>query len=121
MKVIHRDIKPPNILIDNNGQIKLIDFGLSAIIESGKLQNTFCGSPAYTAPEIVGCHAALCLLLQLAGNTYAGKPADVWSLAVLVYLMVAKKLPFDCVQKTLVCEWSPPENVSAGIHNTNAN
>jgi len=78
----------------------MIDFGLSAVIESGKLQNTFCGSPAYAAPEI------------LEGKNYVGMPVDVWSLGVLMYLLVAKRLPFENVQKTLMCQWLSPENIS---------
>jgi PAS domain S-box-containing protein len=99
LRVIHRDIKAPNILI-RKSEVKLIDFGLSAIIESGNLQHTFCGSPAYSAPEM------------LLGNNYAGKPVDIWSLGVLLYLMVSSKLPFDCLQKILACEWVQPDNVS---------
>jgi PAS domain S-box-containing protein len=100
MQVVHRDIKPTNILIDSTGRAKMIDFGLSAISEAGKLQGTFCGSPAYAPPEII------------LGTKYMGPAADVWSLGVLLYAMVANKLPFDCLGKILACNWTRPESVS---------
>jgi len=98
--IVHRDIKPTNILIQTNGQVKLIDFGLSAIIESGKLQGTFCGSPSSAAPEI------------LLFDNYSGMSADIWSLGVVLYAMLTSKVPFDCLQKILAFEWNHPENVS---------
>jgi len=100
MQVIHRDIKPTNVLIDGSGRAKLIDFGLSAVSEAGKLQGTFCGSPAFAPPEII------------LGTKYQGPAADVWCLGVLLYSMVANKLPFDCLAKILACSWVLPENVS---------
>jgi len=100
MHVIHRDIKPANILVRKDGHVKLIDFGLSAIIESGKLQGTFCGSPSYVAPEIV------------LSNLYSGTSADIWSLGVLLYAMLTSKLPFENLQQTLACQWEQPQNIS---------
>lgn len=51
--IIHRDLKHNNLLLDENKNVKLIDFGLSNYAEEGVLRSTFCGSPAYAAPEIV--------------------------------------------------------------------
>lgn len=51
--IIHRDIKHQNILLNAQGEIKIIDFGLSNFKEEGKLRATFCGTPAYAAPEMV--------------------------------------------------------------------
>ncbi|XP_057785400.1 CBL-interacting serine/threonine-protein kinase 12-like [Salvia miltiorrhiza] len=54
--VYHRDLKPENILLDEDGNLKVSDFGLSAIPEQIKqdgLFHTFCGTPAYVAPEVL--------------------------------------------------------------------
>ena len=46
-------MKPENILIDNEGHIKLADFGLSKDISKSQKANSFCGSPAYLSPEMI--------------------------------------------------------------------
>ncbi|OMO54749.1 hypothetical protein CCACVL1_27627 [Corchorus capsularis] len=53
--VAHRDLKPQNLLLDQNGNLKVSDFGLSALPEqlNNGLLHTACGTPAYTAPEVV--------------------------------------------------------------------
>lgn len=52
--MIYRDIKPENILIDEDGHVKLGDFGLSRKIEDEKeMAYSFCGSPEYMAPEML--------------------------------------------------------------------
>lgn len=79
--VIHRDIKPENIMYGQDGEIKLIDFGLSKIIESKPKQlSTIAGTLAYMAPEII--------------KAQHGKECDVWSLGVLLYVLVSGYLPF---------------------------
>ncbi|XP_077245431.1 CBL-interacting protein kinase 7 [Tasmannia lanceolata] len=83
--VAHRDIKPQNLLLDNEGNLKISDFGLSALPEQLKdgLLHTACGTPAYTAPEVVR------------RKGYDGPTADAWSCGVVLFVLLAGFLPFD--------------------------
>lgn len=81
--VVHRDVKLENVLLDAGENVKLIDFGLSAVLAGdGKKLKVHCGSPSYAAPEIV------------ARRAYDGPPVDVWSSGVVLFAMVAGYLPF---------------------------
>ncbi|XP_015136280.2 maternal embryonic leucine zipper kinase isoform X1 [Gallus gallus] len=81
----HRDLKPENLLIDEEHNLKLIDFGLCAKPKGGLdyRLNTCCGSPAYAAPELIQ------------GKAYIGSEADIWSMGVLLYALLCGFLPFD--------------------------
>uniref|UniRef100_A0A8B9V181 Maternal embryonic leucine zipper kinase n=1 Tax=Anas zonorhyncha TaxID=75864 RepID=A0A8B9V181_9AVES len=81
----HRDLKPENLLIDEEHNLKLIDFGLCAKPKGGLDYhlNTCCGSPAYAAPELIQ------------GKAYIGSEADIWSMGVLLYALLCGFLPFD--------------------------
>ncbi|CAG5129030.1 unnamed protein product, partial [Candidula unifasciata] len=81
----HRDLKPENLLLDEDLNIKLIDFGLCAKPEGGisSFLATLCGSPAYAAPELI------------AGKQYLGPEVDQWSMGVLLYALLCGFLPFD--------------------------
>lgn len=50
---MHRDLKLENILIDETGYLKIIDYGLAKTLQPGTLTRTFCGTPEYLAPEMV--------------------------------------------------------------------
>uniref|UniRef100_A0A914VBR2 non-specific serine/threonine protein kinase n=1 Tax=Plectus sambesii TaxID=2011161 RepID=A0A914VBR2_9BILA len=85
MGFAHRDMKPENLLLTEDLQLKLIDFGLCAKPDQG-LQNhleTCCGSPAYAAPELIQ------------GTAYRGNEADIWSMGVLLYALLCGALPFE--------------------------
>lgn len=69
--------------MDNDYNVKLIDFGLSNYNENGKLLTTACGSPCYAPPEMV------------AGKAYNGIIGDIWSLGIIFYGMVCGSLPFE--------------------------
>lgn len=84
--LIHRDIKPGNILLDNRGQVMLADFGLSAAVGSTNnsavmVETKPSGTPHYMAPE------------QWAGQS--GKPSDIYALGVLLYQMVTGQTPYQ--------------------------
>jgi len=81
----HRDLKPENLLLDEDQQLKLIDFGLCAKPKGGMSSHleTCCGSPAYAAPELIS------------GKCYLGSEADIWSMGVLLYALLCGYLPFD--------------------------
>lgn len=86
--IVHRDLKPENILCSSIVNIKLADFGLAKIVKSDGLK-TFCGTPAYFAPEVLKRRGTV------AGEGRYGKPADMWSLGVILYILLVGKPPFD--------------------------
>lgn len=81
--ITHRDLKLENILISDNLQLKLSDFGLSKILKPSDIEmmKTRCGTPSYAAPEI------------LMGESYSNA-VDLWSLGVVLYLMSYCQYPF---------------------------
>ncbi|GAB2301215.1 CBL-interacting serine/threonine-protein kinase 12 [Dionaea muscipula] len=84
--VYHRDLKPENLLLDENGDLKVSDFGLSAVsdqIRQDGLFHTFCGTPAYVAPEV------------LARKGYDASKVDIWSCGVILFVLMAGYLPFN--------------------------
>lgn len=64
-QVIHRDLKLENILLDDQGTVKVADFGLSNSIKFGQKMNTNCGTLSYTCPEQVCCCAYVVLMLRM--------------------------------------------------------
>ncbi|KAK7821495.1 cbl-interacting serine/threonine-protein kinase 24, partial [Quercus suber] len=82
--VYHRDLKPENLLLDASCNLKVSDFGLSALPQQGVgLLYTTCGTPNYVAPEV------------LSNQGYDGAAADVWSCGVILYVLMAGYLPFS--------------------------
>jgi serine/threonine protein kinase len=80
--IAHRDLKLENIMMSRNGIIKLIDFGLSTIIDTDNITTTKCGSPQYVAPEI------------LSENSYNPLQSDIWSIGIMLYIMATGNLPW---------------------------
>ena len=88
--IVHRDLKPENVLCVSPTHVKLADFGLAKIMKSDGLK-TFCGTPQYFAPEVLSRRHTV------AGQGRYGKPADMWSLGVILYILLAGKPPFGMV------------------------
>jgi serine/threonine protein kinase len=97
-KIIHRDVKPENILVDDTGHIVLADFGLARDFQHGfrskrpELSSVFmtdcrCGSPAYMSPEM------------WKGENYSFE-ADFWAIGIIMYYLLTFRLPFQLENPT---------------------
>lgn len=85
--VIHRDLKLGNVMLDDNMNLKVGDFGLAAqLVYEGERKKTVCGTPNYIAPEIL-----------LNGNNGVGHSfeVDVWSIGVILYTLLVGEPPFQ--------------------------
>ena len=81
--IVYRDIKPENIMLDIDGHIKLVDFGLSKIVSSkDSLTKSFCGSEEYLAPEMI----------KKTGHNYL---IDIYAIGILTYELLSGSPPFS--------------------------
>jgi len=80
--IVYRDLKPENVMLDQQGYLKLIDFGIAKKLEDGKSRTfTMIGTPHYMAPEV------------MRGQGYSTE-VDLWSLGVMLFEFVCGYLPF---------------------------
>jgi len=85
--IVHRDIKPDNILLDISNKCKITDFNVSAMLddtEGDQSTKKVEGTMYFMAPEC--CHEE--------AKDFAGKPLDIWALGVLTYLLTYLEMPF---------------------------
>lgn len=85
--IIHRDIKPDNCLVTEDGVLKIVDFGVSEMFEKDSEMNTAksAGSPAFMPPE-------LCVAKH---GQVSGRAADIWSMGVTLYCLRFGRIPFE--------------------------
>lgn len=106
-KIAYRDLKPENLVMDAEGYLKVVDFGLAKKLEGGKTW-TLCGTPDYLAPEVI----------LNEGHDWA---VDYWALGVLIYEMTAGTPPFyaedpmEVYEKILSGHVSIPSHFSRGL------
>lgn len=81
-RIYHRDLKLSNLIITDSKEVFLIDFGFAVNAKRDGLLHTYCGTLHYLAPEVVS------------STPYRGGPADVWSLGVILFRMLAGYYPF---------------------------
>lgn len=87
--IVHRDLKLENILVDMNGYLKIIDFGLAKMLDSDSTTKTYCGTPEYLAPEMI----------SQVGHNFS---VDWWALGILIYEMRIGVTPFFNKNKNLL-------------------
>src|SRR4029453_13322339 len=82
--VVHRDVKPANIRVLQDGSVKLVDFGIARLVDSSNMTQTgiVLGTPSYIAPEML-----------VEGK--ADHRADMWAVGVILYEMLAGRRPYD--------------------------
>lgn len=80
-RVIYRDLKPENVMLDTEGYVKVVDFGLSKMVAEGDSTKSICGTPEYFAPEVVE-------------RQPYGPAVDWWTLGCMVFEMVNGLPPF---------------------------
>jgi serine/threonine protein kinase len=108
--VVHRDVKPENVMITHQGTVKLMDFGIAKIQRITNMTQTgiFMGSPSYMSPE------------QVRGRDVDNR-SDIYSLGVLFYELITGKLPFtgsstaDIAMRILNGDFAHPRFIMAGI------
>lgn len=80
--IVHRDIKPQNVIISTEGKVKVTDFGIARAANSNTIHSDVMGSVHYTSPE-------------QARNGFVDGKSDIYSLGIVMYEMVTGRVPFD--------------------------
>lgn len=103
LRILHRDIKDENIILDEHFRVKLIDFGSAAFMAPDRYFTTFCGTMEYCSPEV------------LQGDRYAGPELEMWALGVTLYTLIFGENPFFDVEETVSGVLKPPCATSSAL------
>ena len=107
-EIIHRDIKPQNIIISRDGKVKVTDFGIAKAVTSNTISSNAMGSVHYTSPE------------QARGG-FSDQKSDIYSIGITLFEMVTGQVPFDgdstvsVAMKHLQEEITPPSEIVPDI------
>jgi serine/threonine-protein kinase len=106
--IIHRDIKPGNVMVNKEGIVKVVDFGIARVLESSKTQTgMLIGTFSYMAPELFH-------------GEHASERSDIWSFGVLLYELIASRRPFceetPAALMRSICEHEHPSLREAAPH-----
>ena len=96
-KIIHRDIKPQNIIISKEGKVKVTDFGIARAVSTQTISSSAMGSVHYISPE------------QARGG-YCDERSDIYSLGVTIYEMLTGRVPFEGETAVAVAMLNPNED-----------
>lgn len=109
--IVHRDIKPQNIMISNEGKVKVTDFGIARAATSNTIHSDVMGSVHYTSPE-------------QARNGFVDGKSDIYSLGIVMYEMVTGRVPFDGDTTVAIAiqhlqeEMTPPSDYAPELPNS---
>ena len=107
-RIIHRDIKPQNIIMSRDGKVKVTDFGIAKVVDSTTVTTTAAGTVHYISPE------------QARGG-YSDERSDIYSLGITMYEMVTGRVPFEGETNVAVAlmhiqsEITPPRQLEPSI------
>lgn len=107
-RIIHRDIKPQNIIVSRDGKVKVTDFGIAKVADSTTVTTTAAGTVHYISPE------------QARGG-YSDERSDIYSLGITMYEMVTGRVPFEGETNVAVAlmhiqsEITPPRQLEPSI------